>query len=78
MIRATGRYRNQMLELDRPLDLQEGTRVVIEVDPQTAGDDVDLRSEWSDIGMSRLEEEWDNPGDAIYDDWRTLYGLPGG
>lgn len=78
MIRATGRYRNQMLELDRPLDLEEGTRVVVDVDPQAAETDAELHAEWSDIGMTRLEEALDNPGDAIYDDRRTLYGLPAG
>jgi len=78
MIRATGRYRNQTLELDRPLDLEEGTRVVVDVDPQAAEADADLRTEWSDIGMARLDEVWDNAGDAIYDDWRALYGLPAG
>ena len=76
MIRATGRYRNQTLELDRPLDLEEGTRVVVDVDPQAAEADAERRAEWSEIGMSRLEEEWDNPGDVIYDDWRAQYGLP--
>lgn len=30
---------------------------------------------WSELGMNRLEEEWDNPGDAIYDDWRKHYGV---
>ena len=30
------------------------------------------RDEFADLGMSRLEAEWDNPDDAIYDDWKTL------
>jgi hypothetical protein len=28
---------------------------------------------WSLLGMQRLEQEWDNPADAIYDDWKALY-----
>ena len=74
MIRTTARYRDQVLELDYPLDLQEGIRVVVDINPQA--DSAESEAEWTDIGMSRLEEEWNNPGDAIYDDWRTLYGVP--
>lgn len=74
MIRATGRYRNQKLELDQPLNLREGANVIVEIQPVTEGEEV----QWSELGMSRLEEEWDNSEDAIYDDWRTLYGVPPG
>jgi predicted DNA-binding antitoxin AbrB/MazE fold protein len=77
MIRRKGRYRNQTLELDQPLDLPEGAEVEIEVrSPEEAQDDE--KQAWSELGMSRLEEEWDNPQDAIYDDWKKLYGVPGG
>jgi hypothetical protein len=74
MIRATGRYRNQNLELDQRLNLDEGTSVIVEIQPLTGDGD----TEWAEAGMSRLEQEWDNPEDAIYDDWRTLYGVPPG
>ena len=30
---------------------------------------------WAELGMSRLEQEWDNPEDAVYDDWKKLYGV---
>ena len=33
------------------------------------------RDEFADLGLARLEEEWDNPDDAVYDDWKKLYGL---
>jgi len=31
--------------------------------------------EWVELGMSRLEPEWDNPEDAVYDDWKKLYSV---
>jgi hypothetical protein len=74
MIRATGRYRNQKLELDQPLNLRDGANVIVEIQPVTEGE----QAEWTELGMSRLEEEWDTPENAIYDDWRTLYGIPPG
>ena len=73
MIRAKGRYRNQMLELDQPLNLADGAEVEVEIHPK--GDEQDLKEAWTELGMSRLETEWDNAQDAIYDDWRKLYGV---
>lgn len=74
MIRTKGRYRNQTLELDRPLALAEGTEV--EVDIRLAEEvEGGERQGWAELGMNRLEEEWDNTEDAAYDDWKKLYGL---
>lgn len=74
MIRLRGTYRNQTLELDRPLPFADGE--VIEVD--IVSPDAELREGWSQLGMKRLEQEWDNDRDAIYDNWRNLYGVQGG
>jgi len=76
MIRATGRYHQQTLKLDVPIALEDGARVMIEIIPADGTTEVD--QEWTEIGIERLEAEWDNPTDAIYDDWRTLYGVPAG
>jgi hypothetical protein len=59
MIRVRGWYRNQKLELERPLELAEGTEVEVLVDPEVpqAAED----KGWRELGMSRLEQEWDNP-----------------
>ena len=74
MIRVTGRYHKQSVELDAPLSLSDGTVVEIVVRVK-ADPSVIERDEFADLGMTRLEEEWDNPEDAIYDDWKKLYGL---
>lgn len=74
MIRATGRYQQQTLQLDLPIAIEEGARVVVEITPaeEPAGVDAD----WSDAGMSRLEDDWGNAEDAVYDNWRSLYDVP--
>lgn len=74
MIRVTGRYHNQSVELDKPLSLSDGTvvEVVVRVKGVTSADE---RAAFEDLGMARLDESWDNPEDAIYDDWKKLYGL---
>jgi hypothetical protein len=71
MIRLKGRYRNQVLELDHTLPLPEGAEVeVVILTPEEAE-----KEWWSQVGMNRLEAEWDNPQDAVYDDWKKLYGV---
>ncbi len=74
MVRAKGRYCNQVLELEQPLALPEGAQVEVDVylaeethDPEEHG--------WALLGTARLEEEWDNPEDPIYDEWKRLYGV---
>ena len=32
--------------------------------------------DWQQLGLAAFEKEWDNEEDAIYDDWRTIYGVP--
>jgi prevent-host-death family protein len=34
------------------------------------------RTLWSLLSEESLQRIWDNPQDAAYDDWRTLYGVP--
>jgi hypothetical protein len=74
MIRAKGRYRNQTVELEQPLALVEGTEVEIDIRVAEGESDVE-RHGWIESGLGRLEEEWDNPEDALYDDWKKLYGV---
>lgn len=32
--------------------------------------------EWRELSLSAFEKDWDNEEDAIYDHWRTHYGVP--
>lgn len=31
---------------------------------------------WSAMGLDAFQKDWDNPDDAIYDNWRELYDVP--
>lgn len=44
------------------------------LDTIVAGD-IEDAADWQSLGLKALEEDWDNPDDAIYDDWRMLYGV---
>ncbi len=33
-------------------------------------------TEWQQLSLHSFEEAWNNDEDAIYDDWRNLYGIP--
>lgn len=72
-MRVRGRYRNQTVELATPLTLADGTEVEVEIILPELVPSSDTEA-WQELGMSRLEEEWDNPDDAIYDNWKDLYG----
>ena len=39
-------------------------------------DDQSERQGWSFLSKAALQRVWDNPEDAAYDDWRTLYDVP--
>jgi hypothetical protein len=39
-------------------------------------DEAQDESDWQNLGLTAFEEEWDNPDDAVYDNWRELYGVP--
>ena len=34
------------------------------------------RTAWSTLSQPAFQRVWDNEADAVYDDWRTLYGVP--
>jgi len=36
------------------------------------------RAAWAALSQPALQRVWDNDADAVYDDWRTLYGIPTG
>jgi hypothetical protein len=74
MLRVKGRYRNQTLELEQPLALAEGTEVEIDIHLAEEAQGAEYQG-WAELGMNRLEEGWDNPEDAVYDDWKKLSGV---
>jgi hypothetical protein len=41
-------------------------------------DEQSERRGWSFLSEDSLARVWDNEEDAIYDNWRDLYGVPAG
>ena len=37
---------------------------------------IDEEVDWQELSLSAFEKDWDNEEDAIYDNWRTHYGVP--
>lgn len=85
MVRVNARYQKGQLVLEQPLDLPEGSEVVVDicaVDPtfnanldglEPFGDEQTEQQAW-ELACSRLEEELDL-ADASYDDWRKVYSV---
>ena len=36
------------------------------------------RQDWALLSQEALARVWDNEADAVYDNWRDLYGVPAG
>ena len=69
MVRVSARLKQGQLVLDDPLDLPDGTEVVVEIYPL----ETDEQNAW-EMACSRLESELELT-DSSYDDWRKLYGV---
>jgi len=46
--------------------------------PAPVNDDEADQQQFDDLSLAALAELWDNEEDAIYDDWKTLYGVEEG
>lgn len=40
--------------------------------------EADEEADWQQLSLTAFEADWDNPEDAIYDNWRVLYDVPMG
>ena len=40
--------------------------------------ELEAEADWSAMSLAAFEQDWDNPEDAIYDNWREHYGVPAG
>lgn len=77
-IKLTGAEAEQLVVIAarRGVTTPELVRCAIEefltlVVARESADDAD----WQTLGLSTFEAEWDNPEDAIYDNWREIYGV---
>lgn len=39
-------------------------------------DEPDDETNWSAMSLDTFQRDWDNAEDAIYDNWKELYGVP--
>ena len=38
--------------------------------------EINEEADWQNLSLSAFATEWDNEEDAIYDNWREIYGVP--
>ncbi len=71
---------NRLARLARSQEISENQLVVKALDILFSLTDLfDERAEqqgWSFLSEASLQRVWDNEEDAVYDNWRELYGLP--
>ncbi len=53
-------------------------RLVIDGLSKTVDEWAAEEQEWMALSLSAMQQDWDNPEDAAYDNWREAYGVPTG
>lgn len=38
-------------------------------------DEIEEDADWQNMSLAAFQKDWDNPDDAIYDNWREIYGI---
>ncbi|MGB4872682.1 MAG: hypothetical protein WBP47_21715 [Candidatus Promineifilaceae bacterium] len=38
--------------------------------------DLNDETDWQVLSLTAFESDWDNPDDAVYDNWRDLFDVP--
>ena len=65
----------------RPLPIAERLqliRLVIDGLSETVDEWAAEEQAWMALSLRALQKDWDNPEDAVYDEWREAYGLSAG
>lgn len=63
-------------ELIRQLNNQERLLLAKLLLDSVVMPEIDEESDWHALSLTAFDADWDNPEDAIYDNWRELYGIP--
>ncbi len=66
---------NKFLPLINHLSSQQRLSLAKLLLESVLADNVDDESEWQQLSLKAFEEDWDNTEDAIYDNWKGLYGV---
>ncbi len=65
-------------ESARRLTLQERLMLARMLLDSVLDEEVDDTADWVALSLASFERDCDNPEDAVYDNWRELYGVPTG
>lgn len=56
--------------------VSETITIPVELLDSVLSKEIDEETEWQHLSLSAFATEWDNEEDAIYDNWREIYGVP--
>jgi predicted DNA-binding antitoxin AbrB/MazE fold protein len=64
------RFLHGLLEPLEATNLREGQKYEINIKPLAIGET------WEELASHSFTKDWDNPADALYDNWQQYYGVP--
>ena len=73
-------YESGTLKPLQSLHLAEGQKVRLAIEEAVTEDEspADEARAFERMSLAAMADLWDNEEDAVYDDWRVLYGVPKG
>ena len=66
---------NQTWKIVRKLNKQERLMLAKALLDSVVEPTLDEESDWHELSLVAFATDWDNPDDAIYDNWREHYGV---
>jgi hypothetical protein len=66
---------NQVWQLANQLSSQDRLLLAKLLLDSVVSTEAGEESDWRALSLSAFEADWDNPDDAIYDNWRELYDV---
>ena len=69
---------NQTWEMIRQLNDQERLILARLLLDSVVSLEIDEEADWRNLSLASFADDWDNPEDAVYDNWRKEYGVSTG
>jgi uncharacterized tellurite resistance protein B-like protein len=75
---VSANFLDQTWQMLRRLSNQERLLLAKMLLDSVVESEIDEELDWQELSLESFTADWDNPEDAIYDNWRELYGVSEG
>lgn len=76
MVNETSKSLNRIWQAASKLTSQERILLAKYLLDSVVSADLNDETDWQVLSLTAFESDWDNPDDAVYDNWRELFDVP--